>query len=253
MSQLRHRASPSGDLPRFSGRGFASGRAGGAGAVGGANVRRALLVALMATVSARGAAAQAFNYPSLQLPSVSTRDYTAALSGGPGTTALFQWREGWTATRHVEVDAGVIDRKGSQRLMVFAGGSVGQDVARATKDQPLDLLLTVGGGVAVGSGETLVRIPVGLSVGHRFALDQGMTVTPYVHPRVSLDACGSCGVAERRRSEVSLNFDLGVSLQVSPQFAIRAAGAFSGSDLLGTEDSFAVGFAWTPAAMAKQQ
>ncbi len=189
---------------------------------------------------------QAFNYPSLQVPSASTRDYTAALSGGAGSTALFQWREGWTAGRHVQLDVGLADRKGSDRLMLFVGGVVAQELTRATGDQPLDLLLTAGVGTSFGSGVSLIRIPVGVSLGHTFALDQGMSLTPYIHPRLSLDLCSSCGSRRNGRSELTVPFDLGVNYQVNGEFALRVAGSFSGSDLLGSEDTFALGFAWTP-------
>ena len=51
------------------------------------------LGALVAAVTVTERAdAQAANYPSMQVPTASTRDYTAAVSSGAGTTALFQWR-----------------------------------------------------------------------------------------------------------------------------------------------------------------
>ena len=105
--------------------------------------------------------------------------------------------------------------------------------------------------MAAGSGVTLIRVPVGISMGHSFDLDQGMSLTPYMHPRASLDICSSCGRRGSSRSELSLNFDLGVNFQVNREFALRVAGSFSGSDLLGTEDTFAVGFNWTPKPLVR--
>ncbi len=195
--------------------------------------------------------AQAFNYPSMQLPQTSTRDYTAAISGGDGTTALFQWREGWKPGRHLQLDLGLADRKGSDNLLLFVGGSFGQELVRATGDQPLDLLLSAGVGTAFGSGVSLVRVPVGVSIGHTFELDQGMSLTPYLHPRASLDLCSTCGPRRNGRSELSLNFDLGANFQVNREFALRVAGSFSGSDLVGTQDSFAIGFNWTPQPLVR--
>ncbi len=204
-----------------------------------------------ATVTER-ANAQASNYPSMQVPTASTRDYTAAVSSGAGTTALFQWREGWAPRRHWQLDAGLIDRKGSDNLSVFVGGGIGQEIARANGDQPLDLLFTAGAGAAFGGGYTLVRIPVGVSLGHTFDLEQGMAITPYVHPRASVDVASSGGRNNGSRSEVSLNFDLGVNFQVNSQFAVRAAAAFTGSELAGAQDTFAIGFNWTPAPLARR-
>lgn len=197
--------------------------------------------------------AQAFNYPSLQLPRASTRDYTAALTGGTGTTAVFQWREGWSSKRHLQLDVGLSDRKGNQSLLMFAGGYFGSELVSATAEQPLDLLLTGGAGASFGDGFALFRVPVGVSLGHTFELDQGMSLTPYLHPRASLDFCASCSSRGGSRSELSLNFDVGASFQVTKSFAVRASGAFSGSDLVGTDDTFAVGFTWTPTPLLRER
>lgn len=211
------------------------------------------LGALVAAATATERAdAQASNYPSMQVPSASTRDYTAAVSSGAGTTALFQWREGWAPRRHWQLDAGLIDRKGSDNLSLFVGAGIGQEIARASGDQPLDLLFTAGAGAAFGGGYTLVRIPVGVSLGHTFELEQGMAITPYVHPRASVDVASSGGRNGGGQSEVSLNFDLGVNFQVNSQFSVRAAAAFTGSELAGAQDTFALGFNWTPAPLARR-
>jgi hypothetical protein len=211
------------------------------------------LSALAAVVTVRARAeAQAFHYPALQLPTVSTRDYTTAVASGAGTTVLLQWREGMSARRHWELDAGVADRRGSESLTLFVGGGLAQTLATATGDQPLDVLLAAGAGASFGGGSTLFRVPVGVSVGHTFALEQGMSLTPFVHPRASLDVCGSCGADRSGDSEVSLNFDLGANFQVNRQFAVRASAGFSGSDVAGGQDTFAVGFTWTPATLARR-
>ena len=196
--------------------------------------------------------AQASNSPSMQVPTASTRDYTAAVSSGAGTTALFQWREGWKPSRHWQLEAGLADRKGSDALSLFLGGGIGQEIARARGDQPLDVLFTAGAGAAFGGGATLVRIPVGVSIGHTFGLEQGMAIIPYVHPRASLDWASGGGASGGGQSEVSLNFDLGVNFQVNSQFAVRAAAAFTGSELGGAQDTFAIGFNWMPAPLSRR-
>lgn len=214
-------------------------------------LRAGVVGALGVVLVASHADAQAFNYPSLQVPSASTRDYTGAIAGGDGTTLLFQWREGWTDRRHLQLDLGIADRKGNESLLLVIGGAFGQELLRASADQPLDLLFTGGVGMSFGDGVSLLRIPIGLSIGHTFELDQGMSLTPYVHPRASIDVCSSCGGHDNSQSEVSLNFDLGLNFQVNRQFAVRAAAAFSGSDLAGSDDTFAVGFVWTPRPLVK--
>lgn len=209
-----------------------------------------LAIGSAALMTPRVVEAQAFNYPSLQLPTASTRDYTAAIAGGGGTTAVFQWREGAGAGMHLGLDAGIADPQGGGSLLLFVGGSGGKELLRAKGDQPLDLLGTAGIGVAFGSGNSYVRVPVGVSIGHTFPLDEGMSITPYMHPRVSLDIFSGKG-ARSDNTEVTLNFDLGANLQVNKQFALRVAGVFSGSDRYGSGDAFAVGFNWTPAALSR--
>ncbi len=204
-----------------------------------------------ATLTTSVLGAQAANYPSLQLPRASTRDYTAAIAAGSGTVALFQWREGAGTDMHLGLDVGVADYKGSSDISLFVGGSLGKELLRATGDQPLDLLLTAGIGGSFG-GANVFRIPVGVSVGHTFGLDDGMSITPYVHPRLSLDLCSDCGGKDDSRSDVSLAFDIGTNFQINRQFAIRAAVAFTGSDFFG-DDSFAIGINWTPAGLSSSR
>ena len=193
--------------------------------------------------------AQAFNYPSMQLPTASVRDYTGVIAGGGGTTMLLQWREGAGAGQHVGLDVGFADPRNSSSMRFFAGASGGRELMRASTSQPVDLMLTAGASATLG-GPTLFRVPVGVSAGHTFELDQEMTVTPFVHPRLSLDLCNRCGHEGTGRSEVSLNFDLGANFRINHEFAVRAAMSFSGSNLVGSDGAFGVGFNWTPSAVS---
>lgn len=195
-------------------------------------------------------AAQAANYPAMQLPRASTRDYTAAIAAGSGTVALFQWREGAGPGTHLGLDVGLADYKGSDDVTLFVGGSFAKELLRAAGDQPLDVLFAAGVGAGLGGGRNVFRIPVGVSVGHTFDLDEGMSITPFAHPRLSFDLCSEC---ERgSRNDVSLAFDIGGDFRVNRQFAIRAAASFSGSDIFG-DDSFAVGFNWTPSGLSSSR
>lgn len=213
----------------------------------------ATAVAVCCTLNSAVAAAQAYTYPSMQLPTVSNRDFTAALSVAKGTVAVFQWREGLSDVMHFSLDAGIGDPEGRNNdLVVFGGGGLGYQLLRATADQPLDLLLTGGAGVALGAGQTVLRLPVGASAGHRFGFDGGLALTPYVHPRLSVDRCFSCNGSTTNSTEVSLNFDVGVNFEVTPRFSLRAAAAFSGSDVVSRNDTFAFGINWIPAPLVKK-
>ncbi|MEP6835606.1 MAG: hypothetical protein ABJB74_19625 [Gemmatimonas sp.] len=214
-----------------------------------------LVAAIAACISLNASvgAAQAYTYPSLQLPTVSNRDFTAALSVAKGTVAVFQWREGLSDDMHFSLDAGLGDPEGRNNdLVVFGGGGLGFQLLRATADQPLDVLLTGGAGLALGAGQTVVRIPVGASAGHRFGFEGGVALTPYVHPRLSIDRCFSCNGSTANSTEVSLNFDIGLNFEVTPRFALRAAAAFSGSDVVSRNDTFAFGINWIPVPLVRK-
>lgn len=217
----------------------------------------AMVLAASAAVSAtvvplEAVGAQAFNYPAMQIPRASTRDYTGGIVGGAGTSFLFQWREGAGAGLHWQLDAGFADPKGQVDPLVFFGGGLGKELTRANADQPLDVLFTAAVGAAFGGNATKFRVPLGVSVGHTFDLDQGMSLTPFVHPRLSVDACGRCGPRNDSRSTLSANFDIGGHWQVNRQFGVRVAASFSGSDLVGTDETVAIGFNWTPAGLVRR-
>lgn len=189
--------------------------------------------------------AQAWFYPSFQVPNTTDRDYTFGVSGGAGTAFVFQWREGLDAINQLSLDAGLADPDGPSNTKIFVGGNYGRQLTRATKDQPLDLLFTAGLGLAAGDGPDVIRIPVGLSVGHRFPLEGGMAITPYVHPRISFDSYTGDRDEGGDRHRLTLDFDLGGSLEITPQLALRASVLFSGGDG-GTDTGIGVGLTFTP-------
>lgn len=197
--------------------------------------------------SARPLAAQALNYPALQVPSVTERSYTAAVAGSNGSIMMFQWREGISPVMHFGTDIGLYDPShGGSNTALFVAGTLGYDLMRARADQPLDLLLTAGAGIAIADGRKSVRLPIGVSLGHTFELDQGMAVTPFVHPRASIDICSSCSNKGNSASDVSLNFDVGSSFDFSNKLSARVAVLFSGAQQYGSDEAFAVAFTWTP-------
>lgn len=211
----------------------------------GAPLAAAAVISLLA--SARPLAAQALNYPALQVPSVTERSYTGAVSGSNGSIMMFQWREGISPEMHFGLDIGLYDPSyGGSNTALFFAGTLGYDLMRARSDQPLDLLLTTGAGVAISDGRKSLRLPIGVSIGHTFELDEGMAVTPFVHPRASIDICSSCSNKGNSASDVSLNFDVGASFDFSSKLSARVAVLFSGAQQYGSDEAFAVGFTWTP-------
>jgi hypothetical protein len=110
----------------------------------------------------------------------------------------------------------------SDQLSVLGGIDVSGALNRSSSDFPLDIDWIFGAGLGVGH-HALISFPLGLSVGHTFVGD-GVSFTPYVTPRVSLDARMGGGV----RNDTSLRFavDLGLDLAFQPSWRIRFGGTF---------------------------
>ncbi|MCC6318995.1 MAG: hypothetical protein IT361_15050 [Gemmatimonadaceae bacterium] len=189
------------------------------------------LVALTLLAPVATAHAQAWSYPVFQTPVVEHREFNAGVAdaGRGGTTLIIQWREALASRSQFTLEAGLVapDVRGRSNLLAL-GAQYAFQLTRSTSEVPLDLLFTAGAGTALGDPVTL-RLPVGINAGHRFELDGNTTLTPYVHPRLSLDFCGHCGDA----SGIGIDFDVGASWEVTSVLAIRGAAFFGGGDLFG--------------------
>lgn len=209
----------------------------------------AAAAALTVTLAAREGQAQAWAYPSFQPPTLTSREFNFGIAdaGNAGTSILFQWREGFGLRSQFSMDIGVADPDGrGLDNVLFLGGQYAYQLAKSSADVPLDFLLTAGAGFAFGNNTTL-RVPVGVSIGHRFPLDGTVALTPYVHPRMSLDFCGGCGGDE---SQIGISFDVGANLELTRVLAIRGTAFFGGSDRFG-EDGLGISLVWTPPGLRR--
>ncbi len=195
--------------------------------------RRRLAVAavgLLALATASRLEAQAGNYPAFQPPRVVSREFNFGIAdaGRGGTTLVFQWREGMTPKSQFLIEAGLVAPDVGDNYLLLGGGW-GYQLHASNSVLPLDFLLTAGAGAALGD-VTALRIPFGVSVGHQFDLEGGAAITPYVHPRLSLDFCNDCGGDD---VALGIDFDLGVSVDVTQNLALRGSAYFGGGDLFG--------------------
>lgn len=192
------------------------------------------------------AAAQALNYPSFQAPIIVQREYSVGVSDGDNVTnAVFQWREGWSPVSQLSLDIGVADpENGDVKLLL--GGGYSRQLTRSSADLPLDMLLTAGAYVAL-TDPTIFQVPVGISLGHRFDLDQGLAITPYIHPRLALAYCSECGPGDDSDTDLDVVFDLGANFDVSRRLSLRAAVAFGGEG----DDAIGFALAWRPGALQR--
>lgn len=211
-------------------------------------IRMAAAVACAALITAADADAQAWSYPAFQPPRAITREYNFGIADNDrgGSSLVFQWREQSGPNTQFSFDLGIADTESRDSdIIAFGGIAIAQRLGSATDEVPLDFLLTGGLYLAIGDG-TFFRLPLGLSLGHHFDLSGPMAITPYIHPRVSIDVCNGCG-----GSDIGLTFDLGASFELSRTVSIRGAAVFAGSDSFDGE-GFGISVAWTPPSLARR-
>ncbi len=192
------------------------------------------------------AGAQAWSYPAFQPPHLTVREFNVGVAdaGGAGTSLVGQWREQAGPRHQYSFDLGIADPgAGAADLIIFGGAQVAWQLSAASDEVPLDFMMIAGAYAAIGD-RTRFRVPVGVSVGKRFEFEDDMALTPYIHPRLSLDLCNNCG-----GSDLGVSFDLGASFELSRTIAVRASGLFVGTDG-GDHEGFGVSIAWTPPALS---
>ena len=184
------------------------------------------MIGAAAALIPAAARAQFYSYPAFQPPQITVREYNfaAADGGDSGTSLLFQWREGMGARTNLVLDAGLADpdARGANARFIIGGSGVLR-INAATADLPLDMVVTGGIGGSFGDGTSFLRLPVGLSVGHRFALDEPFAVTPYAHPRIAIDHCSQCSGRGTSSTKLGVDVDLGVGVEVNRNIALRAS------------------------------
>ena len=216
------------------------------------SVRRYLtpLLALVASMSAQSAGGQAWNYPSFQPPVHVSREYNFGITSGgnAGATFIGQWREGFRTNTHLGFEAGVTDGGDNVDSRFLLGAGFATTVFGSQPNLPLDILLTAGAYPSFGGGLTLIRVPVGLTLGKRFPLE-GFAMTPYAHPRLSLDFC-SGDPCQDDNLDFSINFDLGADIEINRQLGFRVSVLLPGGDSF-DDNAFGVSLAWRPMGVSR--
>lgn len=212
--------------------------------------RLAALFAVAALLPTARSDGQAWAYPAFQPPRPIVREYNFGIADadrGGGASFVFQWREQTGPATQFSFDIGLADTEFEDNdIMIFGGVGMGHRLGNSTNEVPIDFLFTAG--VYLGIGEiTLFRVPLGVSIGHRFDMGGGMALTPYLHPRMTIDVCNDCG-----GSDIGLVFDVGANFQLSRSVSIRGAAIFAGDDTIGGE-GFGISLAWTPPSLARRR
>jgi hypothetical protein len=154
-------------------------------------------------------------------------------AGGLGVLGMFR-----SSTWNYGLRAGISEGVEGDDLAVFGGVDYSGTLTRATENFPLDIDWVFGGGLSINDGAR-VSFPLGLTTGHTF-LGEGANFTPYVTPRVILDAFFG-GDRNGSDARLGLAVDIGLDLRIT-----GGGGPLSGSTIrfgasLGDRDAIALG------------
>ena len=178
-----------------------------------------------AMVMAAPARAQVFT-PTFQSTERSN-DIGLYLSDGPGDLAVEGiWRRG-LGTGDLGLRAGFADLSSGALIL---GADWRQPLALGT--QPVDVALTFGGQAVLGDVDGIGG-QVGLVFGHTF-VEEGLHVTPYVHPRVALVSA----VGDDSDAKLDVLADLGADFRFAPNLVLRVGVN------LGDGADWGIGLAW---------
>lgn len=194
------------------------------------------------------AGAQAWHYAAMQPADVTPTEVNFLVSGfgDYGTSFVGQYRFGIEKRTQLWADVGLASGSGSTGFLVGIAGM--WNFMQPTADKPIDVSATLGLYGAFSSDIGVVRIPVGVNVGHTWKLDNGHKLQAFVFPRVSIDICSShCS-----GTYGALNFDLGASYELTTAMSARAAltvgGIANGDSQAGFGVSLAFKTGGSPAA-----
>jgi len=184
----------------------------------------ATLVAGSLAFAAAPASAQAWHYAAMQPADVTPNEANFLISGfgDYGTSFVGQYR--WALEKRTQLwgDLGLYSSSGTTGFLVGIAGL--WNFMTPTADKPIDVSGTLGLYGAFSSDIGVVRIPIGLNVGHTWKLDNGHNLQAFAFPRLSIDVCTSTCSG----TYGALNFDLGASYELTSAMAARAAFTFGG-------------------------
>jgi hypothetical protein len=197
-------------------------------------VRNATFALVVAGVfAAVPVAAQETGTPVFQAPyrAFATHELGLSLSGPEGADIGVEGFYSFASGRSdYGLRIGLLDHGDTTNLVL--GGRFRTRLLTHSEDFPLDGALTVGLGAVFMDGGTVLRTPIGLSLGRRIdSGSSGLSFVPYLEPVLVPRFSGG-------ESELELALGLGLDLRLTRRFDLRVSGS------VGDLEGFAVSFAW---------
>jgi hypothetical protein len=178
-------------------------------------LRKIALFTLLLALGWTTVRAQATGTPSYNAPyrAFERSEIGLVISFPNGGSTAFEGMYRMSSRRFdVGFKAGFLDTPGDAILLIGAEGR--QRVITHSTDFPLDGALIVGIGGNFVSGNSLLLIPVGLSLGRRIDVqDSQVSIVPYVQPTMTIGINGG--------SEVFFSLGLGADFRLTRRFDAR--------------------------------
>ncbi len=182
---------------------------------------RWLRVSCLLTIGAgvvSNVAAQATGVPSFNAPYRAFRrsEIGVVLSFPNGGGTAFEGAYRWASGKFdIGFRGGIFTPGGNGDSQLLFGAEARERVVTHTEDFPLDGALILGIGAHVSSGNSVVFVPVGLSLGRRVdPRDSKISIVPYVQPTGFL-------VAGNGTSDFLFSLGLGADFRLTPRFDAR--------------------------------
>ena len=191
-----------------------------------ASLATAATLALGASADAQETGTPVFSAP---YRAFSTHELGLSLSAPEGADLGLEGFYSFASGRNdFGLRVGLLDAEDASNLVL--GGRFRTRLLTHSQDFPLDGALTVGVGAVFFDGGSVVRVPIGLSLGRRFD-SSGLSFVPYLQPVLLPTFSGG-------DSELGLALGLGFDLRLTRSFDLRVAGS------VGDLEGFSVSFAW---------
>lgn len=193
------------------------------------------IVASLVCVLAAEAAAQATLTPSFNAPyrAFTRTEFGALLSFPDGGGVAIEGRYGIASRRFdLGFKVGFFDPEGPAEVTVLAGAEARQRVITHNVDFPLDGALILGVGGNFVEDNSLLIVPVGLSLGRRIQVEGSpLSIVPYVQPTLFL-------IGGDIQDHVHFGLGLGADFRFTPRFDGRISAG------LGDVEGVSLGFVW---------
>jgi hypothetical protein len=182
--------------------------------------RSGLLALVLAVVAVRPVAAQGWDVPSFFAPRPhdDVGAYLVNPEGGDlGFAAI--WRQ--SGNINLGVRGGIGGSSGNRLWML--GAELYGPLSMLAPGTPLLIAWNTGIGATFAEGLTVLRIPLGASVGLQLGGDTGgFTIVPYAHPRAFFELRAiEVDNEEQTDTDIDFDLDLGADVQIGERWIVR--------------------------------